>query len=408
MKIYDILEETFSALLGNKVRSGLTVLGIVIGISSVISMLAIGNGSQASIESNIQSIGSNLLVVMPGSQRRIGGDINAGRGSAKTLILADATAIGDSVSNIKAVAPEVSSRYQVSAKGGSNTNIEVVGTTAQYSEVKNVTIDSGRFIGEQDIKSNSKVVVIGSSVNSDLFASSSNPIGQIIRIKQMEFTVIGVTTAKGGSGMNSSDNMVYIPISTAQKFLSGSDYVSTINVSVSNSDSMTTAQNDVTSLLLERHKISDSSKADFSIMNQADILSSASSITGTLTALLGAIAGISLVVGGIGIMNMMLMTVTERTREIGLRKAIGAKRKDVRTQFLVEAIILTMFSGVIGILLGCFISWLVSTFASFQTSVTLSSVLLAFSTSTIIGIIFGYYPARHASSLNPIDALRYE
>jgi len=407
MKIYDILDETFSALLSNKVRSGLTVLGIVIGISSVISMLAIGNGSQASIESSIQSIGSNLLIVSPGSQRRIGGDISAGRGSAKTLILADATAVSDSVSNIKAVAADVSGRYQVTAKG-TNTNTQVVGTVAEYSEVKNVSINLGRFIGEQDVKNNSKVAVLGSSVSEDLFASSSNPVGQIIRINKIEFKVVGVTTAKGGNGMNSQDNMIYIPISTAQKFMTGSNYLSTINISVNDSENMTTAQNDITELLLSRHKISDPTKADFSIMNQTDILSSASSITGTFTALLGAIAGISLVVGGIGIMNMMLMTVTERTREIGLRKAIGAKRRDVSTQFLVEAIILTMFSGVIGILLGWFISWIVSTFASIETAVTLSSVLLAFGTSTIIGIIFGYYPARRASALNPIEALRYE
>ena len=407
MKIGDVLEETYSALSANKARSGLTVLGIVIGISSVIAMLSIGQGAQNSITSSIQSIGSNLITVQPGAPRGPGSFINAGRGSAKTLTLDDVTAITQQVASVKAVAPEVSGRYQITAKG-QNTNVQVIGTNASYSEVRNVSVDSGNFISDQNVASAARVAVIGPTVRDDIFASGTDPVGESIRINKIDFKIIGLTKSKGGSGFNNPDDLIYIPVSTAQRLLSGNKYVSSIDVEAVTADSMTTVQSDITTLLLASHHISDPTKADFNTQNQADILSTLSSVTGILTILLGSVAGISLIVGGIGIMNMMLTTVTERTKEIGLRKAIGAKGKDISLQFLIEAIMLTFVGGFIGIILGWVISFGINYFGFIQTQIAYSSVFLAFGVSAAIGIIFGYYPARRAAKLNPIDALRFE
>jgi len=407
MKIVDLFEEIFLALFANKVRSGLTILGIVIGIGSVIAMVSIGQGASGSIQSSIQSIGSNLLMITPGSQRNFGSQIRQERGSAQTLKQTDADAIKAEIALAKEVAPELSSRYQVTAKG-TNSNTTVDGVTVSYPTVKNVEIEEGVFISDQNVTNLAKVAVLGPTTRDDLFGENASSIGQTIRINKIEFKVIGVTKSKGGSGFNNQDDRIYIPLTTAQRFLSGSDYVSTINVQIVDQNSMTEAQNEITSLLLSRHNITDSTAADFSILNQADIVASASSITNTLTLLLAAIAGISLIVGGIGIMNMMLTTVTERTREIGLRKAIGAQRRDISLQFLVEAVMLTFIGGAVGILLGWLASLAVTKFSGITTKVSLTSVLLAFGVSAAIGIIFGYYPARRASRLNPIDALRYE
>lgn len=407
MKFSDLIQETFTALNSNRARSGLTILGIVIGIGSVIAMVSVGQGAQSSIESSIQSIGSNLIMVMPGAQRGPGMQISSGRGSAQTLKQSDADAIAKEISGVKAVAPELSGRYQVTAKG-KNTNTSVVGTTGAYPQVRNIEIDAGSFISSQNVRSMSKVAVIGPAARDDLFGEGANPISQTIRIKKVDFKIIGITKSKGGSGFNNMDDMIYIPLSSAQRFLSGGDYVSTVSVQAESQDLMTAVQEQITALLLDRHNISNSQLADFNIMNQTDIVASASSITDTLTILLASIAGISLVVGGIGIMNMMLTTVTERTREIGLRKAIGAKKRDISKQFLTEAVMLTFLGGVVGVTLGWFISILVSNFAGIATSVSIRAVLLAFGVSAAIGIIFGYYPARRAASLNPIEALRYE
>jgi len=407
MIISDLFQETYSALLSNKARSGLTILGIVIGIGSVIAMVSVGQGAQSSIESSIQSIGSNLVMIMPGAQRGVGMQISSGRGSGQTLKQNDADAIQKEITLAKAVAPELSGRYQVTAKG-KNTNTSVIGTTAVYPAVRNVQIDTGSFISDQNIRSMSKVAVLGPSARDDLFGENTNPIGQTIRIKKIDFKIIGVTKAKGGSGFSNQDDMIFIPLSTSQRFLAGSDYVSTISVQAIDQNSMTTMQEQITSLLLSRHNISNPQLADFSIMNQADIVASASSITDTLTILLGSIAGISLIVGGIGIMNMMLTTVTERTREIGLRKAIGAKKKDISLQFLTESIMLTLIGGIVGIFLGWLLSFSVTQFSGIATKISVTAILLAVGVSAGIGIIFGYYPARRAASLNPIEALRYE
>lgn len=405
MKTKDILQETFMALSSNKIRSGLTMLGIVIGIASVIAMTAIGTGAQNSISDSIQSIGSNLIVVSPGAPRGVGQQVNQGRGSAKTLTIEDANAL-TSLNSVEAVAPEVSGRYQVTAKG-TNTNTTVDGVTSSYPEVRNLEIDQGDFISDQQNSSGAKVAVIGPTVQIDLFGEGADVIGQIIRIKGIQFKVIGLTKTKGGSGFMNADDMIYIPLTTAQRYFSGDQYVTSISISAVSAEATASVQSDITSTLLTRHNL-DSTSADFSTMNQADIISTASSVTGTFTTLLAAVAGISLVVGGIGIMNMMLTTVTERTREIGLRKAIGAKRRDINRQFLIEAVMLTFMGGVIGVFLGWGVSFGVTALGILETKVSLSSVLLAFGVSAFIGIVFGYYPAQRASKLNPIEALRYE
>lgn len=411
MRTVDLVQETYTALRANRTRSSLTILGIVIGISSVIALVSIGQGATSSIQSSIQSLGSNLLLITPGAQRSAGGfGVSAGRGGAKTLTQDDADAILSQVSNLSAIASEVSGRYQITAKG-TNTNTTVDGVTSSYAQIRNILIDQGNFITDTQGSSIAKVAVLGPTAMTDLFgadADASSIVGQTIRIKSMEFKVVGVTVAKGGSGFSNQDDMIYIPAQSAERFLSGDKYLTSIDIQAASADAMTQVQADVTNLLLDRHHISDPTAADFSVLNQADILASASSITGTLTLLLGAIAGISLLVGGIGIMNMMLTTVTERTREIGLRKAIGARKSDISLQFLAEAVALTVIGGVVGILLGIAISYGVNYTGLITTSVSFTAIALAFSVSAAIGIVFGWYPARRAASLNPIDALRYE
>jgi len=407
MTTFDILEETYFSLTANKVRTALTMLGIVIGIGSVIAMVSIGQGAQSSIESNIQSMGSDLITVSPGAARTQGAGVREMRGGAKSLTQEDAAAITKEIPLAKAVASEISSRYQVTTKG-KNTNTTVDGVTASYPEVKNIQIDQGSFITDQNTKSFAKVAVLGPTVQTDLFGEGVNAVGKTIRIKNIEFKVIGITKAKGGTGFGNADDMIYIPLTTAGRYFSGDQYVTTINVQAIDSASMTEVQQQVTDLLLNRHHISDPTLADFNTMNMADLVSTVSSVTGTFTTLLAAIAGISLIVGGIGIMNMMLTTVTERTKEIGLRKSVGAKKRDISLQFLAEAVMLTFFGGVIGVALGWLVSFGISYSGLLQTSISLSSVFIAFGVSAGIGIVFGYYPATRAAALNPIDALRYE
>ncbi len=405
MVAIDILKETFWSLSANKVRSGLTMLGIVIGIASVITMVSIGQGAQASIASSIQSIGSNLIIVRPGAQRSAG--VSGGAGSNTTLTTEDADAIKAEIQNVGAVAPEDSKRAQVTAKG-TNTNTQVIGTVPDYATVRTIAMEAGTFISAQAVKSSAKVAVLGSTTRDDLFGAGVNPVGQVIRIKNVDFDVIGVTVAKGGSGFTNPDDSIYIPISSAQHFITGDTFVTSLSVAAVDQSSMVAVQNQTTDLLLKRHNISDPLQADFSLMNQADIIATASSITGTFTMLLASIAGISLLVGGIGIMNMMLTTVTERTREIGLRKAVGIRKLYINLQFLSEAVALTFLGGLIGVGLGWGASVAVTKFAGVATQISTSSILLAFGVSAGVGIIFGFYPARKAAAMSPMEALRYE
>jgi putative ABC transport system permease protein len=407
MLLSDTFYETYSAIVVNKSRSALTILGIVIGIGSVIAMTAIGQGAQNSISANIQAIGSNLIIVRPGNQQSPGSVVSQGQGSAQTLIATDVDAIRTEADGVKAVAPEVSGRYQVTSKG-KNTRTQITGVTAEYATVRNIETVSGTFINIDQEKRLAKVAVLGPETVTALFASDADPIGEQIRVNGVIFTVIGITKTRGGSGFGSNDDVIFIPITTAQQFLTGSTAISVINITATDASIMQSVQNQVNTILLKSHHITDPALADFRIMNQADIVATASTITSTLTALLGAVAGISLIVGGIGIMNMMLTSVTERTREIGLRKAIGAKRADISFQFLVEAVVLTFIGGVIGIILGWIISTLVEPYAGFTTQISSSSVMLAVGVSAAIGIVFGYYPARRASKMNAIVALRYE
>ncbi len=404
MMLRDLYQETISAVTANKARSGLTILGIVIGIASVIALIAIGQGTQDSIKTSIQSIGSNLIMIMPGAQRS--GGVSGGMGSAQSLTLDDVKAIAKEVDGVKAVSPEISKRYQI-VYGSGNTNTSVVGADVSYQQIRSLEIESGVFFGTEDVNASRKVAVIGSTVRDDLFGENADPIGKTIKVNNINFKVVGMTKSKGGSGTNTQDDQVTVPYTVAQKYFTNNKYVSTISVSAENEEILSLVQESITALLLDRHGKTED-MADFRIMNQADIVSAASSIASTLTMLLAAIAGISLIVGGIGIMNMMLTNVTERTREIGLRKAIGAKKNDISNQFLAESITLTFLGGLIGIALGWAIAWGISQFASLSTNVSWSSVLLAFGVSAAIGIIFGYYPARRAAKLNPIDALRYE
>jgi putative ABC transport system permease protein len=406
MLISDLFEETYFAISSNKARSGLTILGIVIGIGSVIAMISIGQGATGSIESNIQAMGSNLITVMPGFQRSFS-QVQGQRGSAQSLTIEDAEAISENVLNVQAVAPELSRRYQIVSKG-ENTNTQVVGTVASYPGVKNVEIEQGSFISEQNDRNMSKVAVLGPTTRDDLFGENAKPLGQTVRINGINFKVIGVSKSKGGTAFGSQDDVVFIPLTTAQRFLAGADYVSTISVQAESSYLMAQVQAGITNLLLRLHNISNPEMADFSVLSQEDILGAATSITNTMTTLLAAIAGISLIVGGIGIMNMMMTTVTERTREVGLRKAIGAKKSDISLQFLTEAIMLTFLGGIIGIILGSGAAYGITFFTGMATNISLFSIIFAFSVSAVIGIVFGYWPAQKAARLKPIEALRYE
>lgn len=405
MKIRDLISEIFISLTANKVRSGLTILGIVIGIASVIAMISIGQGASTQIQGNIESLGSNLLTIVPGSVRPGMGIISSGRGSAQTLKNEDVDVILK-INGVDAISPEVSRRFQVVSPSGKNTNSTVLGVTANYAYVRNVSMKDGVFISDAQNRSLARVAVLGIQAAKDLFGDE-DPIGKSIRINKINFYVIGITAPRGGGGFVNYDDMIYVPLLTMQKVLAGVDYLSAMAIKVQDKNLISDVRDEIIYALAEKHRV-DPQNPDFTIVSQEDILGTLNQVINTFTIFLASVAGISLLVGGIGIMNMMLTAVTERTREIGLRKAIGAKEHDITLQFLIESVALTFIGGIIGILLGAGISILISKFAGIATTVSLFSILLSFGVSALIGIIFGYYPARRAAKLNPIEALRYE
>ena len=396
MRARDLTSETMVSLTSNRARSFLTVLGIVVGITAVIVMVSIGNGTKASITGELSSMGSNLLMVTS----------NAEGPTAKDLTLKDAEAIG-TVPGVGAVAPASMGQSAVVAESNS-VNVSITGTTEAYPGIRSIETSVGAWFSADDVSRRSRVAVLGSSTADDLFGAGSNPVGQRVRIGGTQFTVVGVAASKGSSGMTNDDEAVYVTLGAQQQYLGSDDGLSIIYVQSATQEGMDEVKSSIENLMMSRHNVNDSTKADFEVTSMGELAASVDSITSLLTVVLGSIAGISLVVGGIGIMNMMLTNVTERIREIGLRKAIGATRSDITSQFLAEAVALTMVGGLIGIALGWGISAGVSAVSTFEMTVTGGSVALAFGVSTAIGLVFGYYPARRAAKLDPIDALRYQ
>ena len=405
MNFLESIRVSLRALRANKLRSALTMLGMIIGVAAVIAMVGIGNGATASITSQIQGLGSNLLTISSGQSNT--GGVKGGAGSSSSLSMTDASKIKID-SAVKAVAPVASTNAQL-VIGKGNTSTTITGTTQDYATIKSVTLTSGRYITTEDVDSSARVAVLGPTVVTNLFGdANASVIGQVIKVNNVPFQVIGVTTATGSTGFQSSDDMITAPITTVQARLIGKKTVRNILVSASSADLMQTAQNEITTTLHKAHKIAAGKTDDFTVQNQADTLATMTGITQTLTMLLGGIAGISLLVGGIGIMNIMLVSVTERTREIGIRKAIGAKSRDILMQFLIEAVVLSVLGGGIGIAIGYGGSSLAGQALKMSTSISPTSVLVAFCFSAAIGIIFGVFPARKAAAMDPIDALRYE
>jgi len=401
------------ALRANKLRSILTMLGIVIGVATVVALLSIGKGATASITSSIQSNGSNLLSVSPGRQQRAMQGAGQSRQSSY-LYYSDYQLLQRSLlTDITAIVPSYQSSYLVKY-GDESFNVNVTGVTEAYKDVHSYKVTEGRFIKEGDNKSESLVAVLGSQTASDLFGSLS-PIGKTISIKGVKFAVIGLLESKGSSGFGSSDDAIFIPLDAGYNKLFGSTatyndkkILNSIAISVSSTEAMDTVSAQTEFLLRRAHKLASTDELDFNVLSQADLLSTLNSVTQTLTIFLGAIAGISLLVGGIGIMNIMLVSVTERTKEIGLRKAVGATRNQILTQFLIETMTLSLLGGIIGILLGVGIAFVFSATGLIASVVTADSIFLAFFFALLIGVFFGIYPAFRAANLHPMVALRYE
>jgi len=408
-KWFEPLSTAWVGVVTHKLRSFLTILGIVIGVGAVITLMSVGKGAQAQILSNIQSMGSNLITISPGAFTS--GGVRTAAGATRTLTIEDAEAIAEQVPYISAVAPSYSSSLQL-VVGGKNTNSQVTGVNLEYMQVHNLEIANGAFFSDYDYQSGAKVAVLGTNVKETLFVDA-DPIGQQMRMGSIIVRVIGVLESKG-AGFGSPDDAILIPLTAMQQTVAqprtaqGGRIVSSIALTVSDEKQSDYVVEQITSLLRTRHQLTPNAGDDFRIQSMEEIASTLTQATGTMTLLLGAIAAISLLVGGIGVMNIMLVSVLERTREIGIRKALGARERDIWIQFLIEAAFLTLAGGIIGVVVGWVVSYIISSMGLMTTLVTADIVILAVSVSVGIGLFFGFYPAWNASRLNPIEALRSE
>jgi putative ABC transport system permease protein len=405
MDFFASVRVALRALRKNKLRSLLTVLGVVIGVCAVITLVNMGSGAQISIEKAISGLGTNLLIIFPGSVTK--GGIRTGYGTVTSLTADDADAILGECTAVQMVTPVVSSGAQVVFQN-QNWGTSIFGADLDYQRIKNWPTERGEFFTLQDVKAATKVCVLGKTVAEKLFGGQ-NPVGHVIRVKRIPFRVLGVLAPKGQTAFGQDqDDTIVVPYTTAQKRLMGITHLTMVMASAVSLDLMTEAQEQIRNLLRHRHQIKEGQDDDFTVRNLADLTAVFSTITGILTLLLGSIASISLIVGGIGIMNIMLVSVTERTREIGIRMSVGAKSRDILLQFLFEAVLLSLMGGFIGIVLGIGLTSSISYFTGWPTPVSFYAILIAFIFATGVGIFFGIYPARKASRMNPIDALRYE
>lgn len=394
----------WASLIANKMRSILTMLGIIIGVAAVIALVSIGNGVKQDIQNSISSLGSNLLMVMPGAPRTPG--VRPSAGSMKSLKVSDYEAISK-LDGVKAASPMTNGSYVVIYQN-KNWTTSVSGVSYNYLDVNNWSMKSGRFLSEKNVQNRERVAVVGKTVVKNLFGDE-DPVGAEIRVKNIPFRIIGVLNSKGSGAMgNDQDDMVIIPYTTAMERVEGVDYLRMIYVVGKDESGIDRLQSDIENLLRVRHGIKDTNLDDFNIQNMNSIMETMEETTGTLTLFLGAVAAISLVVGGIGIMNIMLVSVTERTREIGVRKALGATYSVIVTQFLIEAVVISLMGGIIGIILGIGSSKLIGMASGMSTVISVPTIVMSFAFSMAIGLIFGIYPARKAAKLNPIDALHYE
>ena len=414
MSVLEAISLAWQGLLANRLRSGLTMLGILIGVAAVILLVAVGNGTSVRVQSQVAALGSNIVYIYPSATRS--GGVSQGFGSGSSLTQADVTAL-----NNPSLAPHIVTAIPIAQAAGNmtwqnqNWFAQATGSTADFPQVRAYEMASGSFFTSADVQGNAKVVVVGKTVVDNLFGGQ-DPVGQSIKINRQSFTVVGTFAPKGSASLGNQDNVAVVPISTAWAYLTGGrgKNISQIVVEATDPNSVTAAQQEATSILLDTHQVADPSNPDFTSQSQQDLLNATGQVTGTLTVLLGAIAAISLVVGGIGIMNIMLVTVTERTREIGIRKAIGARRRDILLQFLIESMVLSGLGGLLGIAVGWFVSAQITAIkigalgSLAPPVVSVPSVLIAFGVSVGIGLFFGIYPANRAARLHPIEALRYE
>ncbi|MBN1143850.1 MAG: ABC transporter permease [Bacteroidales bacterium] len=406
MNFSNLIKIAVRALVRNRLRAVLTMLGIIIGVASVIAMLALGEGSKRSMRQEMSNMGTNMIMVMPNFMRR--GGVSLGSSSSMALKMSDVEAIRNEAVNVAAVSPEVRASGQI-IYGNQNAQSTIYGASEEYMEIRKLNIKTGRVFTSQEVKSMAKVCLVGQTVIENLFGEGVDPVGFNIRITNIPFLIIGTLEEKGESGMGQDqDDLIVAPYTTVQRRLAAIDYINGIYASATSEEKSPEAITEIEEILRRTHKLNDSDENDFRIMSQSELMSTMTSITDIMTYLLGAIAGISLLVGGIGIMNIMFVSVTERTREIGLRMSIGGRGKDILRQFLVESIILSILGGLLGIILGYLIAKGAGSLMDTPAYVQSKAVILAFIVCFIIGVFFGWYPARKAASLNPIDALRYE